>query len=254
MIFINLYSINDNRISIDIFLNNSFMKVFRKTREKLLYYRKVKSYLAYSVGEIILVVIGILIAVYINNWDLNQLKQDNGFKALKIVKRDLQTEKYVLESFKKRYSYTRKYLIDILYNNKTDNLDSLKFHFGPYVHYKMNSEYISLKSSGKLNLISNSNLRSKLVNFYEVYYSIYKELEEEHKFFINKRVNDYFFNQFPSDTSNFVDPKFVISKLNDKTFKTILDNQITSLQYITENFFIEKIDELLIIITEELKK
>jgi hypothetical protein len=229
------------------------IRLFKKDKKKFIYSRKIRNYLAYSIGEIILVVIGILIAVYINNWDLNQLKQDNGVKALKIVKRDLQTEKYVLEDFKKRYSYTRKYLIDILYNNKTDNLDSLKFHFGPYVHYKMNSEYISLKSSGKLNLISNSKLRSKLVNFYEVYYSIYKELEEEHKFFIDKRVNDYFFNQFPSDTSNFVDPKFVETKLNDQTFKKILDQQITSLQYISENFYIEKIDELIKIITEELK-
>ncbi len=230
------------------------IRIFKKNKKKFIYSRKIRNYLAYSIGEIILVVIGILIAVYINNWDLNQLKQDNGVKALKIVKRDLQTEKYVLENFKKRYSYTRKYLIDILYNNKTDNLDSLKFHFGPYVHYKMNSEYISLKSSGKLNLITNSKLRSKLVNFYEVYYSIYKELEEEHKFFIDKRVNDYFFNQFPSDTSNFVDSKFVKSKLNDQTFKKILDQQITSLQYITENFYIEKIDELIKIISEELKK
>ena len=230
------------------------IRLFKKDKKKFINSRKIRNYLAYSIGEIILVVIGILIAVYINNWDLNQLKQDNGVKALKIVKRDLQTEKYVLESFKKRYSYTRKYLIDILYNHKTDNLDSLKFHFGPYVHYKMNSEYISLKSSGKLNLISNSKLRSKLVNFYEVYYSIYKELEEEHKFFIDKRVNDYFFNQFPSDTSNFVDSKFVKSKLNDQNFKKILDQQITSLQYITENFYIEKIDELIKIITEELKK
>ena len=229
------------------------IRLFKKDKKKFINSRKIRNYLAYSIGEIILVVIGILIAVYINNWDLNQLKQDNGVKALKIVKRDLQTEKYVLESFKKRYSYTRKYLIDILYNNKTDNLDSLKFHFGPYVHYKMNSEYISLKSSGKLNLISNSELRSKLVNFYEVYYSIYKELEGEHKFFIDKRVNDYFFNQFPSDTSNFVDSKFVKSKLNDQTFKKILDQQITSLQYITENFYIEKIDELIKIITKELK-
>ena len=230
------------------------IRLFKKDKKKFIYSRKIRNYLAYSIGEIILVVIGILIAVYINNWDLKQLKKDNGVKALKIVKRDLQTEKYVLESFKKRYSYTRKYLIDILYNHKTDNLDSLKFHFGPYVHYKMNSEYISLKSSGKLNLISNSKLRSKLVNFYEVYYSIYKELEEEHKFFIDKRVNDYFFNQFPSDTSNFVDSKFVKSKLNDQNFKKILDQQITSLQYITENFYIEKIDELIKIITEELKK
>jgi hypothetical protein len=229
------------------------IRLFKKDKKKFINSQKIRNYLAYSIGEIILVVIGILIAVYINNWDLNQLKQDNGVKALKIVKRDLQTEKYVLEDFKKRYSYTRKYLIDILYKNKTDNLDSLKFHFGPYVHYKMNSEYISLKSSGKLNLISNSKLRSKLVNFYEVYYSIYKELEDEHKFFIDKRVNDYFFNQFPSDTSNFVDSEFVKSKLNDQTFKKILDQQITSLQYITENFYIEKIDELIKEITEELK-
>ena len=229
------------------------IRIFKKNKKKFIYSRKIRNYLAYSIGEIILVVIGILIAVYINNWDLKQLKKDNGVKALKIVKRDLQTEKYVLENFKKRYSYTRKYLIDILYNNKTDNLDSLKFHFGPYVHYKMNSEYISLKSSGKLNLISNSKLRSKLVNFYEVYYSIFKELEEEHKLFIDKRVNDYFFNQFPSDTSNFVDSKFVKSKLNDQNFNKILDQQITSLQYITENFYIEKIDELIKGITEELK-
>ena len=97
------------------------IRLFKKDKKKFIYSRKIRNYLAYSIGEIILVVIGILIAVYINNWDLNQLKQDNGVKALKIVKRDLQTEKYVLESFKKRYSYTRKYLIDILYQfyNKT---------------------------------------------------------------------------------------------------------------------------------------
>ena len=230
------------------------LKIFRNTRKKFLYSRKIRDYLAYSIGEIILVVIGILIAVYINNWDINQLKQSNGIKSLKIVKRDLLTEKYILKDFKKRYSYSRKYLINILYNNKKDNLDSLKFHFGPFVHYKMNSEYVSLKSSGQLNLITDKKLRSKLVNFYEVYYSIYKELEEEHKRFINERVQNYFFNQFPSDTTNFINSKAVELKLNDKGFKAILDYQITALQYITENMYIEKINGLLKIIDIELAK
>tara|TARA_B100000787_G_C16173719_1_gene287860 strand:- start:578 stop:1276 length:699 start_codon:yes stop_codon:yes gene_type:complete len=230
------------------------LKIFRNTRKKFLYSRKIRDYLAYSIGEIVLVVIGILIAVYINNWDINQLKQSNGIKSLKIVKRDLLTEKYILKDFKKRYSYSRKYLINILYNNKKDNLDSLKFHFGPFVHYKMNSEYVSLKSSGQLNLITDKKLRSKLVNFYEVYYSIYKELEEEHKRFINERVQNYFFNQFPSDTTNFINSKAVELKLNDKGFKAILDYQITALQYITENMYIEKINGLLKIIDMELAK
>jgi len=230
------------------------LKIFRNTRKKFLYSRKIRDYLTYSIGEIVLVVIGILIAVYINNWDINQLKQSNGIKSLKIVKRDLLTEKYILKDFKKRYSYSRKYLINILYNNKKDNLDSLKFHFGPFVHYKMNSEYVSLKSSGQLNLITDKKLRSKLVNFYEVYYSIYKELEEEHKRFINERVQNYFFNQFPSDTTNFINSKAVELKLNDKGFKAILDYQITALQYITENMYIEKINGLLKIIDMELAK
>ena len=65
------------------------LKIFRNTRKKFLYSRKIRDYLAYSIGEIVLVVIGILIAVYINNWDINQLKQSNGIKSLKIVKRDL---------------------------------------------------------------------------------------------------------------------------------------------------------------------
>lgn len=230
------------------------LKIFRNTRKKFLYSRKIRDYLAYYIGEIVLVVIGILIAVYINNWHINQLKQSNGIKSLKIVKRDLLTEKYILKDFKKRYSYSRKYLINILYNNKKDNLDSLKFHFGPFVHYKMNSEYVSLKSSGQLNLITDKKLRSKLVNFYEVYYSIYKELEEEHKRFINERVQNYFFNQFPSDTTNFINSKAVELKLNDKGFKAILDYQITALQYITENMYIEKINGLLKIIDIELAK
>ena len=78
------------------------IRIFKKNKKKFIFSRKIRNYLAYSIGEIILVVIGILIAVYINNWDLNQLKQDNGVKALKIVKRDLQTEKYVFYCLKKQ--------------------------------------------------------------------------------------------------------------------------------------------------------
>ena len=51
------------------------IRLFKKDKKKFINSRKIRNYLAYSIGEIILVVIGILIAVYINNWDLNQLKQ-----------------------------------------------------------------------------------------------------------------------------------------------------------------------------------
>jgi hypothetical protein len=45
------------------------IKLFRKIRHKLLSENKFSKYLIYAVGEIILVVIGILIALQINNWN-----------------------------------------------------------------------------------------------------------------------------------------------------------------------------------------
>jgi len=44
------------------------INLFRKIRQNLLNENKFKIYLIYGIGEIILVVIGILIAVSINNW------------------------------------------------------------------------------------------------------------------------------------------------------------------------------------------
>ena len=45
------------------------MKIFRKIRFQLLEKGKTSQYLKYAIGEILLVVIGILIALQINNWN-----------------------------------------------------------------------------------------------------------------------------------------------------------------------------------------
>ena len=61
------------------------IKFFRKIRQKLLSEGKTGSYLKYAIGEIVLVVIGILIALSINNWNENRkLSKDveNIFSAL----------------------------------------------------------------------------------------------------------------------------------------------------------------------------
>jgi len=50
------------------------IKFFRKIRQQLLIENKFSKYLIYAIGEIVLVVIGILIAVSINNW--NELNKE----------------------------------------------------------------------------------------------------------------------------------------------------------------------------------
>jgi hypothetical protein len=49
------------------------IKFFRKIRQRLLIENKFSKYLLYAIGEIVLVVIGILIALQINNWNEDRL-------------------------------------------------------------------------------------------------------------------------------------------------------------------------------------
>ena len=48
------------------------IKFFRNIRKNLLSEGKTSKYLKYAIGEIVLVVIGILIALQINNWNENR--------------------------------------------------------------------------------------------------------------------------------------------------------------------------------------
>jgi hypothetical protein len=68
-------------------------RLFRKIREEILTERKTHRYLNYAVGELILVVFGILIALQINNWNEERLEQrqiaDYAHALIKDLERDL---------------------------------------------------------------------------------------------------------------------------------------------------------------------
>lgn len=62
------------------------IKFFRKIRQKLLSENKFSKYLIYAIGEIVLVVIGILIALGINNWNSERLLREAAHQNLKVLK------------------------------------------------------------------------------------------------------------------------------------------------------------------------
>ena len=66
------------------------IKFFRKIRRKLLTENKFSKYLLYAIGEIILVVIGILIALQINNWNSLQNDRDIEQSTLKNLKAEFE--------------------------------------------------------------------------------------------------------------------------------------------------------------------
>jgi hypothetical protein len=95
------------------------IKFFRKIRQKMLTENKFSKYLLYAIGEIVLVIIGILIALSINNWNennkLEELKQvyyqqllidlnkDKEYikKKINLYNSRIETYKNYLDSYKK---------------------------------------------------------------------------------------------------------------------------------------------------------
>ncbi|XMO87136.1 DUF6090 family protein [Algibacter sp. AS12] len=99
------------------------IKIFRKIRQNLLIKSKTGKYFKYAIGEIILVVIGILIALQINNWNENRLTNKAVKTYLNNLIQDLQTDQIKLNSMYKWHSfkhYSMQYLIDMEGTNSYD--------------------------------------------------------------------------------------------------------------------------------------
>lgn len=67
------------------------IKIFRNIRQNLLAEGKTTKYLKYAIGEIVLVVIGILIALQINNWNEDKADQKKEINYLKSIKNEMES-------------------------------------------------------------------------------------------------------------------------------------------------------------------
>lgn len=74
---------------------------FRKIRQRLLTENKFRKYLIYAIGEIVLVVIGILIALSINNWNENRKLLKSKTEYYKQLVEELNLDIKIRASFKK---------------------------------------------------------------------------------------------------------------------------------------------------------
>ncbi|TFV95649.1 hypothetical protein E4S40_05355 [Algoriphagus kandeliae] len=147
------------------------IKFFRKIRQDLLSEGKTRKYLKYAIGEIVLVVIGILIALQINNWNENRkidAKRQIYYRQLLV---DLETDKDYcknrildFEAILKKYAdYENEFQKGAL-NLKTslENINDLEIG-GIHLFFKTNT-IKTLISTGEINLFS-QNINNSLSNY-----------------------------------------------------------------------------------------
>ncbi|WP_417371385.1 DUF6090 family protein [Gelidibacter japonicus] len=160
---------------------------FRKIRKNLLSEGKSIRYLKYAIGEIILVVIGILIALQINNW--NQNRMDNKVEHIYLhgLKVEFQISKLKLEELisviHKNYSGAQEILKYIHSKNELPSeseFSKLLYQtFSEDVAFNPNTSLIyEMINSGNLKNLKNTNLRKHLTNWVSTLEDVSKQEEE----------------------------------------------------------------------------
>ena len=152
------------------------IKFFRKIRKNLVAENRFSKYLLYAIGEIILVVIGILIALQINNWNEDKNARKIEVKLLEELKEDLiKTKEDLVTDINKTVNLAK--MTDSIYlliHDTSAPKQDFKLQIPasyltetPLLYAKL-SAYKSIEANG-INIISNDAIRSKITELYELH-------------------------------------------------------------------------------------
>jgi len=151
------------------------IKFFRKIRQNLLSEGKTGKYLKYAIGEIILVVIGILIALQFNTWQLEKKDRQIEKTLLENIKSDLESdiqEYRNVKEFKISQNKSGLRLLQYIIDASKPLEDTLQFinDFQLIVYFTVPSanrtSFDIATSTGYLNNITNDSLTNELSNYF----------------------------------------------------------------------------------------
>ena len=148
---------------------------FRKIRKKLADNNQFLKYSRYAIGEIALVMIGILLALQVNNWNTNRINSNKEIIFLNRLKNDVSEQIEVLELQVKICDMFSVHSDSILVDykalkdfTKIDNIDKRLSHLMKTTGFRnVNTTFKELNSTGQLSLIKNSEITTKIIEFYK---------------------------------------------------------------------------------------
>lgn len=164
------------------------IKFFRKIRQNLLSENKFNKYLLYAIGEIILVVIGILVALQINNWNEANKKRDIELHYLSNIKTDLllnieQIDTYIIK--REDQIQSANIMLQHYEGEPITDINALNAHainiYSWQRFMQINNTFQELTNSGNLALISNDLIKNALLEL-DSQYNILKAREDHFRF------------------------------------------------------------------------
>ena len=213
------------------------IKIFRKIRYNLMSAGKTSRYLKYAIGEIILVVIGILIALQINNWNQDRKNDKTIHQLYENLQSSLKTDSLELAEILNR-SHNSLTNMDLLlttpseallaeYSNEELMQIPQAIFDGVYSFYPKMGIYNQILSSNLMEFIKSEKMKDALRLYYDFRCTRYRALDpimdemyhQTYKKFLSEDLKINFFSNQKDPDANIVFDRDLILKFKDETRK-----------------------------------
>ena len=214
------------------------LKFFRRIRYRLINEDKTRKYFQYAIGEIILIIVGVLVALSVAEWNSARKNQSYEIKVLSEISKDLDDS---LGELERTISYTETRIaqlvaLDSLLKNDNleydESLDPLFAAVWLFAKFDIErAQYESLKSKG-LDLIKSDKLRSDLITVYEEVYNSFESLNKTEDDINNIAFFDYHMKHFNSlNWGTSIKPNDFQRLKKDNYYKNLVYTRLISLQF-----------------------
>jgi hypothetical protein len=161
-------------------------------RQNLLQSGKLKSYTVYALGEIFLVVIGILMALQINNWNEQRKSKKFEQEILHLIDQNLERDSVLLSielgKAKEAIEMTDKLMEQVALKNYNDSLNNWMGKIISFERFKSQSSAFEVLKSKGFESITDNRLQIELISYYdESLFKLYESLTD----LLNSFNNDW---------------------------------------------------------------
>lgn len=201
---------------------------FRNIRKTSLSRKRIGKYLLYAIGEIILVVIGILIAVQINNWNDNRKLESKEIAGIQNLIEEIEFNNTVLKSVIDVDSTSvqiGKNLMLILKDQETEYQDYMSYDFlklfESRIFISRKTAYENLKSID-FNVIKSDSIRMNISLIYDGLYNYLDNQQNTSKYESSRKLRTIIQDNFEQITPNRIIPNDFHALKQNKHFTNAL--------------------------------
>ncbi len=149
------------------------IKIFRRIRFDLMEKNKTGKYIKYAVGEIVLLVIGILIALQVNNWNENRknlIQEKFILERLSVdLNSDLDLLSYQIDKaslFLKQYKFCTEVLLDERQTTRETFIENLSSILTILYFNQNRTTFDNIVTSGQMEYLQNQKLADSIIKYY----------------------------------------------------------------------------------------